>query len=123
MTGSNKSWKQIDILGACLSLLCLVHCALPLVLPFLVASLPWLKNEMLHFGLLALVAPVAIWAITQGCRKHGNRRILVMGVISLVLLFAAVFSGEALEKPLTFAGSILLFFTHLQNRKCQMDYA
>ncbi len=107
----------MDLLGAWLSLLCLAHCTLVPLLPLLLAAIPWLADEAMHATLLIVITPVAVVALARGYRRHGRRSVLFGGALGLILLLSAAFMGEALEKPLSVTGSLVLCAAHLQNRR------
>jgi hypothetical protein len=111
----SRPGSRLDLFGTCLSLMCLAHCAILPLLPLLLAGLPWLANEQLHLGLLALIMPVALISFFRGTRRHGHKSVLVSGAAALVLLLSGPVAGEALEKPLTIAGSLMLCGAHLKN--------
>lgn len=115
-----------DGLGVFLSQLCLAHCFL---LPALLVVLPSLDfhaipgGEALHFGLLLLATPTAIYALLSGYRFHRRMTPLLLGVIGLSFLW----SGSALEAwhavvshhtahAIGACGSAVLVFAHLANR-------
>lgn len=114
MWSTNSRW---DVLGAGLSFLCIIHCAILPLLPMILSALPWLGDEKLHLGLLALISPVAIFAIIKGVKCHGRKSLLLWAGIGLALLLSGPMAGEALEKPFTVIGSLTLAGTHLINRK------
>lgn len=109
-----------------LSFLCLAHC---LALPLLLVLLPSLtvlnlENELFHVGLVAIVIPTSLYALTLGCRKHQHYRLLAIGFVGLVCLLAAVIGEDALgefaEKGLTVTGSVLIAYGHFRNYQlCQ----
>lgn len=111
-----------DRLAIVLSGLCLVHC---LVLPLLLALLPWLAwfeahAPWLHKGLLVLIVPVSGWALYRGFGEHGLRWVVVGGAISIVGLISAVLLepiAPTMEVPLTLLFSLLLMACHLGNMR------
>lgn len=115
-----------DGLGVFLSQLCLAHCFL---LPAVLAVLPSLDfhavpgAEALHFTLLLLATPTAIYALLTGYRFHRRAGVLVLGVVGLSLLWL----GSALEAwhlvishseahLLSAFGSAVVILAHLVNR-------
>lgn len=111
---ANNRW---DMVGACLSLMCLAHCIILPFLPFLLAALPWLENEYIHLSLLAMVVPISSFAFFRGLKRHGSKTPLLWGAAGILMVLAGPVSGEALEKPLTVIGAIVLCVGHWQNRK------
>jgi hypothetical protein len=105
-----------------LSGLCLVHC---LVLPIVAATLPWLawldgNENWVHRGLLLAIVPISLLALASGCRRHRDRRVLLLGLAALGLLSFAALAGAALPRPwletaLTVLGSVALAASHLLN--------
>ncbi|MDJ0841760.1 MAG: MerC domain-containing protein [Acidobacteriota bacterium] len=111
------SGNRLDIFGASLSMMCLVHCAVLPFLPLLLAGLPWLADEKMHLLLLVLITPVALYSFLRGQLRHGQISVVVLGGAGLLMLLMGPFAGETLEKPLTVVGSIVLCGAHLQNRR------
>ena len=71
-----------------LSMLCVVHC---LVTPVAIVMFPalgatFLEDESFHYALLLLVLPTSLFSLGLGCRKHGHRDILFLGIFGLFLL-------------------------------------
>lgn len=115
-----------DGLGVFLSQLCLAHCFL---LPAVLAVLPSLDfhsipgGEAVHFAVLLMATPTAIYALLTGYRFHGLRLPLGLGALGLGLLWL----GSALEAWHLLAdhdhahwigalGSAILVAAHLANR-------
>lgn len=114
-----------------LSLLCAIHC---LTLPVAVALLPsaaalGLSDEWFHRVLLVFVLPVSIYALIAGWRKHGNQRILAVGIAGLIVLIIAAAGGHEMfgetgERLVTVVGSLLVAYSHLRNfRLCRVQTA
>ncbi|MDA0237950.1 MAG: MerC domain-containing protein [Proteobacteria bacterium] len=109
-----------------LSLVCAVHCLFVPVLLVAVpslASLP-LDNEAFHAWMLVAVLPISIFALTLGCKKHKQYKILALGLLGLSSLVSALLFeslvGETGEKLLTLLGAGLIAWGHLTNfRLCQ----
>ncbi len=110
-----------------LSLLCAIHC---LALPLILVALPslaalQLDTEAFHFGLVFIVIPISIYALTLGCRQHNRKSLLVMGAAGIAFLCAALFlphevKGESGEKILTLVGALLIGIGHVANyRLCK----
>lgn len=108
---------------------CAVHCLLTpvllVVLPALGAS--FLADERFHLLLLGLSLPVSAYALTLGCRRHRDRRVLGLGIAGLAVLIAAAIAGHELlgdagERALTLIGAVLLAAGHMRNyRLCRSD--
>ncbi|TEW54854.1 MerC domain-containing protein [Psychromonas sp. RZ22] len=116
-----------DKLSIGLSMLCAIHC---LLLPFLLVLVPstiavQLGNEAFHAWMVFAVLPTSIYALTLGCKKHKNYRLIALGISGLLLLVLAVVLGEYLfghlgEKIMTLAGATLLAIGHCWNfRLCR----
>lgn len=116
-TKSIMTRNRLDFFGACLSIMCLVHCTLLPFLPLLLGALPWLANEKMHLCLLVLITPIALFSLYRGHLRHGQKKVVVLGGAGLFLLLMGPLAGEALEKVVTVIGSILLCGAHLQNRR------
>ena len=115
----------LDKLAIGLSTLCAVHC---LLLPAALAILPSLAlfsvgDESFHLLLIYLVLPTSVVALTLGCQRHKERRMLLWGSAGLLVLTATAMLGhdllgETLEKVATLAGTILVATAHLINYRC-----
>ena len=110
-----------------LSLLCAIHClAMPLVVVFLpaIAGLA-IADEAFHLWMVAAVLPVSIYALSMGCKKHKNYRVLAAGGVGLAILVATALAGhdmlgEVAEKSLTVLGACVIALGHFWNYKlCQ----
>ncbi|MEM6709968.1 MAG: MerC domain-containing protein [Pseudomonadota bacterium] len=116
-----------DSLGIFGSALCALHCAL--VPSLLVAgfALPTalLSDELFHRLALIVVVPVALLALTLGCRRHRNRGVLLLGILGLGGIIGSsvlphAWLGETWERVAMLAGSLLLIAAHLRNvRLCR----
>lgn len=115
-----KSMQIItDKLSIGLSMLCLVHC---LLLPFVLVLIPssiavHLGNEAFHAWMVVAVLPTSIYALTLGCKKHKNYRLITLGISGLLLLVLAVVLDESLlghlgEKIMTLIGATILAIGH-----------
>jgi hypothetical protein len=100
-----------------LSGLCLVHC---LVLPLAAALLPalgaWARAEWVHVLFVAIAAPLAIVALMRPA--HGRaapRPMLALGGLGVLCLAIGAFGPEAIDTPVTVAGSLALVSAHLWN--------
>lgn len=116
-----------DQIAIGLSVLCAIHC---LALPLLVVILPsivalQLENEAFHYWMLLAVVPTSAYALSMGCREHKHYRLLAIGGLGLLCLFAAVLIGETMlgesgEKVLTLIGVSIVAFGHFRNfRLCR----
>ena len=116
-----------DKIAISLSVLCVIHClATPMLIVFLpsVASV-WMESELLHMWMVVAVLPTSVLALTLGCKKHRNLKVVVGGIVGLACLLVAVASevlgfGEVFEKSLTLLGATLISIAHYFNyRLCQ----
>ena len=113
-----------DGLGVVGATLCALHCiALPALL-VLGSAVPtvFLGGESFHRSMLWLVVPSAVLAFTLGCRRHKDRRVLLLGaagIAGMVLAGTVLHDivGEAGEKVVTLAAAALLIAAHLRNFK------
>lgn len=109
--------RVLDGSAMSLSGLCMVHC---LALPILTAVLPVLgpvaRAEWVHILFVAMAAPVAAFALLRP--EHGRPPPLGMvflGIVGVGLLATGAFGPEAIETPVTVAGSVSLACAHLWN--------
>ena len=111
-----------------LSLLCVVHC---LVTPIAIVMFPalgatFLDGESFHFALLFLVLPISLFSLGLGCRKHGHRDILLLGMSGVFLLCLIILVGEETlgelgEKLSTVFGAVIVASAHFRNFKACQD--
>ncbi len=115
----------VDAVGVFLSQLCLLHCFL---LPALLAVLPSLDlhalpgGEAIHFGILLLSTPTALYALLSGRRYHHLTKPLVYGIVGLALLWLGTTLEHShhslLHSGAHFTGacgSMFLLVAHLTN--------
>jgi hypothetical protein len=103
-----------------LSGLCLAHC---LVLPLVISLLPWLtvlveRDSVVHCWLLLAIVPISLLALTRGCIRHHQWRVLWLGAAALSILATAgrfAVAAEWMESSLTVLGSAILSTSHLFN--------
>jgi drug/metabolite transporter (DMT)-like permease len=112
-----------------LSFICTLHC---LATPFAVALLPTLaavnlEDEAFHLWMAMAVIPTSLFALTMGCKKHRDYRVVLLGISGLsLLIFATFFAhdlfGESIEINITILGAIIIAAGHLLNsRLCQQN--
>lgn len=112
-----------DVVGASLSVLCMIHCFLPLVLVSVGASFglhqlaEYLHNEIVHIVLLLPIVLLLGFSLPKSYKQHGNIKPAILAVFGLTLLIGALILGNMLETPLTIIGSIFVISAHLINRK------
>lgn len=110
-----------------LSIACIVHCLF--VPAFLISSVAifsiQFSNEILHYSLLFMAAPISLYALYLGKKNHKSNSFFPVGLFGLAVLFFALFNeGEYLGFPLetvfTLIGSAFLIFAHYKNyQTCQ----
>ncbi len=102
-----------------LSGLCLVHC---LLLPFVAAVLPWVEDERVHLGVAAMAVPVALLSFVPAFRRHGNAKILGVGLFGVFCLVVGALAhewlGEDWEHKVTILGGLCLVSAHFYNYRC-----
>jgi len=88
------------------------------------AVLP-IADERFHQLLVVLVLPTSLFALTIGCRRHRQWRVMVCGALGLTVLLLTVLAGHEMlgefgEKSLTLLGAILVAISHIINfRQCK----
>lgn len=107
----------LDGFAVAASVVCMVHC---LALPLLLALLPVLsgtlvEGEGFHLLVLALAVPTSAFALWASRNRGGSNAPLLAGAAGLVLLALALLAGEAAERAITLAGSLLLAGAHMAN--------
>jgi hypothetical protein len=118
--------SRIDRLGAGVSFLCAIHCA---IVPFAATVLPlvglgFLADERTERIVLITSVALASTSVCWGIRIHRQRRILVLFGAALVLILAGrVFAQGVLEIALVVPGAVLFVCGHLVNnhlsRRCK----
>lgn len=126
--------KIIDNLGITISSICAIHCVL-LPAIFIIAPYSFLASHEFHEALIYFILPCAAVAFTLGCRKHGDLKVALMGMMGIALLGSSILlheffhaeehSEELITVLITIAGSAMLILSHLRNRKLCLkeDYA
>jgi len=118
-----------DGLGVVGATVCALHCiALPALL-VLGSTVPTvlLGDESFHRLMLFWVLPSAGLAFALGCRRHRDRRVMLLGALGMagMALAATVLHdvmGEAAEKIVTLGAAALLIAAHLRNfRLCRSE--
>ena len=107
-----------------LSFICTLHC---LAVPFAVALLPTLAainlgDEAFHLWMVIVVIPTSLLALSMGCKKHRDYRLMLLGITGLSLLILAAFfghdlMGESIEAAMTVLGATIIAAGHLLNHR------
>jgi hypothetical protein len=112
-----------DVLGAWLSVLCMVHCMLPLLLVSLGASVGLnevahqVHEEWLHVALLLPIVIILAFSLPKSYALHRDIRPAILACVGVVVLVIAVTIATAVETPLTILGSVFVISAHLLNRR------
>ena len=124
--------KIIDNLGITVSSICAIHC---LLLPaiFILAPYSFLASHEFHEALLYFILPCALVAFVLGCRKHGDKKVAIMGTIGIIMLASALILHDVLHDDqhsdgflsilITVAGSLILIFSHFRNRRLCLEHS
>jgi hypothetical protein len=111
-----------DAVAISLSGLCLAHCLiLPLAAGFLPLLGAWTEAEWVHWGFVAVAAPISLWTLTRPQTKSLSAVILGLAVLGLGLLVAgaAGYPDHDWETALTVVGGLALATAHLINWRRQ----
>jgi hypothetical protein len=112
-----------DILGAWLSILCVLHCTLPILLLSFGASfgmgqlLESFHNDWLHLILILPIVAILAISIPKAYLSHRNPLPAYLAVIGVVTLIAGVVAGHGIETIFTVIGSAMVISAHFINRK------
>ncbi len=113
-------WADRSAIGV--STACLVHCLLlPLILILLPNSVALiLESESFHLWLVMAALPLSGVALLMGCKTHGSRLVLLLGLLGLAFLLVSALAGHeyvaaATEKLLTAVGALFLIGAHIKN--------
>jgi hypothetical protein len=119
--------RLADIFAVSCSALCALHClavpALLIFVPVVTASI--FGGESFHLAILWLILPTSLVALTLGCWRHKDRYVIFLCVAGLAAIVGAgllghELLGEAGERGLTLAGSLVLIAGHVRNfRLCR----
>lgn len=112
-----------DVVGAWLSLLCMIHCFLPIILVSVGASLgahqlaESMHQEWFHFVLLIPIVLLLTYSLPKSFRQHRNHQPIWLALLGLTTLVLALVIDEQYETPITMIGSVFVISAHLINRK------
>jgi hypothetical protein len=114
------SLSKIDRLGAGVSFVCAIHCA---IVPFAATVLPllgfgFLADERIERTVLITSIGLASASVCWGIRLHRQRRILLLfGAALCLILVGKTFARDKLEIALVVPGAILFVCGHVLNRR------
>ena len=112
--------SHIDRIGAGVSFVCAIHCAL---MPFVIALLPFaghsfLADERLENIIVAISIALAGLSIWAGIRIHGERRLLILFGAALVFIVGGRgVEGGPWETPCMVLGGLLFVCGHFLNHR------
>jgi hypothetical protein len=118
-TAASASSARIDLVGACVSLVCAVHC---LTVPFLVTVLPLAGMGVLLGGsleILFIAASIVLATVSLcwGFRRHRRWRVfVVLGAALTMIAVGRFLASEPYELLFVFMGAMVLAAGHLLNR-------
>jgi MerC mercury resistance protein len=118
-TAASASSARLDLVGACVSLVCALHC---LTVPLLAAVLPLAGAGMLLGGsleILFIVASVALasGSLCWGFRRHRRWRVLIaLGAALSMIAVGRFLASEPYELVCVVVGAMALAGGHLLNR-------
>jgi len=85
---SSRALNFLDTFAVSMSLLCAVHCLITpillIVLPILATSV-WVHKDF-HIWMMILVIPTTVIAMTQGCKKHKDKMVIILSSCGLATL-------------------------------------
>ncbi len=112
-----------DVLGAWLSVLCMIHCFLPILLVAFGASVGLshvaesVHEEWMHVALLTPIILILAISLPKAYKRHHNRNPAILAVLGVITLTVAIIIGDTTETVLTIIGSVFVISAHLINRK------
>src|SRR5262245_14553339 len=117
----NAFW---DRLGISASILCVVHCLLtPVALVFLPLVGATLVHGWIHSVIIAVVVPVAVYALWNGYRIHRHSSVIWLAAFGFgAIALAVLFSGghNSFEAAFMILAGVLLSTAHYKNlRACR----
>lgn len=114
----HRRLNAVDRVGATLSFICALHCALQ---PLLLAVLPLmglgvLLDERLETVFLGFSILLAGSSVISGWKHHGRPQALPLLAIAVALIVSSrIPAFEAQEMPLAVAGALSIMSSHLLN--------
>ena len=111
-----------------ISIACTLHCLLLLLIPVVLVAAPSAAllapfDESLHLGLVFLVLPISLIALSLGCWQHREWSILMLGSAGVLVSLGSVLLGHDLlgesgEVVGTIVGAALICVSHVRNQRC-----
>ena len=93
--GDRPASTRLDRLGIVASAACVVHClATPVLLLMVPVMGAWWSHPAAHWGLAALVLPLAMWVVFRGYRRHRRRSALITAGLGAGLIVAGLILPE-----------------------------
>ena len=116
-----KTHPIADKFAASLSIACALHCLL--VPSFLIVTSGTLAlsidNEIIHWTILFLAAPISIYALVTGVSNHNDYGVFLLGLSGLGILIATALSESILAETyviiFTLIGSAFVVLAHIRN--------
>ena len=107
-----------NLIGIALSILCIIHCALPFLA--IAASLNSLEifienSKIIHIFLFTLVFFVYLIVFPKNYIRDRKLTVLIISSSGVLLLFFALFIEGYTETYSTLIGAILLLLAHYRN--------
>lgn len=126
--GLRLEGRDWDRWGMLASVLCVVHC---IATPIVALALPALAaTEGVTHGLLGVaILLFALLAFVPGLRTHGKHRVLMLGTLGVMLIWAALLLPEdlitdAMRDGITVLGGLVMVAAHAFNvvlcRRCSV---
>jgi len=112
-----------DVVGASLSVLCMIHCFLPIVLLSVGSSVGLhhvsesMHHDWLHVVLITPIVALLAFSLPKSFHRHGSFMPAIFAVIGISILAVALILGGNVETPLTIIGSVFVIGAHLLNRR------
>ena len=115
-----RTQNSLDVIGACVSFACAVHCvALPLVITLLpLLGLGFLADHTFESIMLVVSVTLATASLCWGSSIHGKRQILLFLLAAVILFSIGFFAVEGTNHwVLIGLGGFCLASGHILNNK------
>jgi hypothetical protein len=125
--GSLLRVETWDRLGMVASTVCAVHCVVTPIAAMLLPAVAAAEG-VTHWTLAAAVVLFAVLAFVPGASVHGERRVLLLGLMGVAMIWTALLTADLLADAqrdgLTVAGGLVMVLAHLFNtalcRRCAL---